>query len=242
MNLPNVFLFVGLPYAAMLIFFVGTIQRYRSKGFKVSSLSSQFLETKSLFWGTLPFHVGILVVFFGHLTAFLIPRGTLLWNSNPVRLIVLEVSAFVFGLSVLVGLLALLVRRMTNRRVKMVTTRMDVTLELLLLAQVVLGLWIAIGYRWGSSWFASDLSPYLTSLFMLDPNIVAVAAMPLVIKLHIIGAWLILAIFPFTRLVHLLVAPLHYIGRPYQRVIWNWDRKAIRDPATPWSKTRPKNN
>ncbi|MCC6747957.1 MAG: respiratory nitrate reductase subunit gamma [Deltaproteobacteria bacterium] len=242
MNLPNVFLFVGLPYAALLLFFVGTIQRYRNKGFKVSSLSSQFLETKALFWGTMPFHVGILVVFFGHLTAFLIPRGILLWNSNPLRLIVLHVTAFTFGLCILAGLLGLLVRRLTNRRVRMVTTRMDVALELLLLAQVVLGLWIAIGYRWGSSWFAADLTPYLRSLFAFDPNIVAVSAMPLVIKLHIVGAWTIVAIFPFTRLVHILVAPLHYLGRPYQRVMWNWDRKAIRDPATPWTRTRPKNN
>ena len=242
MNLPNVFFFVGLPYAALLIFLVGTIQRYRSKGFKVSALSSQFLESKSLFWGSVPFHFGILVVALGHLTAFLLPGATLLWNSNPVRLIVLEVSAFTFGLSVLVGLTALFIRRLTNKRVRMVTTKMDIALELLLLAQVVLGLWIAIGYRWGSSWFAADLSPYLMSLFALDPNIVAISAMPTVIKLHVIGAWLIVAIFPYTRLVHLLVAPLHYLARPYQRVIWNWDRKAIRNPATPWSKTRPKNN
>lgn len=242
MNLPNVFLFVGLPYAAMLILLVGTIQRYRSTGFKVSALSSQFLEGRALFWGSVPFHFGILVVFLGHLTAFLIPRGTLLWNSNPARLIVLEVSAFAFGLSAFVGLVALMVRRLTNRRVRMVTTRMDVVLELLVLAQVVMGLWIALGYRWGSSWFAADLSPYLISLFALDPNIVAVSALPLVIKLHIIGAWLLVGIFPFTRLVHLVVAPLHYIGRPYQRVMWNWDRKAIRNPATPWSKARPRNN
>ena len=154
----------------------------------------------------------------------------------------LEVSAFTFGLSTMVGLLALMVRRLTNPRVKMVTTKMDVALELLLLAQVVLGLWIALGYRWGSSWFAADLSPYLMSLFTLDPNIVAITALPIPIKLHIIGAWLIIGIFPFTRLVHMLVAPLHYIGRPYQRVMWNWDPKAIRDPATAWSKARPKNN
>lgn len=241
-NLPNVFLFVGLPYAALLIFLVGTTQRYRSRGFKVSSLSSQFLETRSLFWGSVPFHFGILVVFFGHLTAFLIPRGTLLWNSNPARLIVLEVSAFTFGLSVLAGLVLLMVRRLTNRRVRIMTTRMDLALELLLLVQVVLGLWIALGYRWGSSWFAADLTPYLRSLFALNPNITAVSALPIVIKLHIIGAWLIVAILPYTRLIHLLVAPLHYITRPYQRVMWNWDRRAIRNPATPWSKARPKNN
>ena len=242
MNLPNVFFFVGLPYAALLIFLVGTIQRYRNTGYKVSALSSQFLEGKSLFWGAVPFHFGILVVFLGHLTAFLIPRGTLLWNSNPARLIVLEVTAFTFGLSTLVGLVGLLVRRATNRRVQMVTTRMDIVLELLLLAQVVLGLWIALGYRWGSSWFAADLSPYLFSLFTFDPNIVAVSEMPIPIKLHIIGAWSIVAIFPFTRLVHMLVAPLHYITRPYQQVIWNWDPREIRDPETPWTRTRPRNN
>lgn len=242
MNLPNVFLFIGLPYAAMLIFLVGTIQRYRNTGFKVSALSSQFLESKSLFWGAVPFHFGILVVFFGHLTAFLIPRGTLLWNANPARLIVLEVAAFTFGLSAFVGLIGLLYRRLTNVRVRMVTSTMDLVLEFLILAQIILGLWIAIGYRWGSSWFAADLSPYLMSLFKADPNIVAVSAMPIPIKLHIVGAWLIVGVFPFTRLVHMLVAPLHYIGRPYQRVIWNWDRKAVRDPHTPWSRARPKNN
>ncbi len=66
--------------------------------------------------------------------------------------------------------------------------------------------------------------------------------MPLMIQLHIINAFLILALFPFTRLVHIIVAPLHYINRPYQRVMWNYDRTAVRDPKTPWSEARPRNN
>ncbi|MEO8519862.1 MAG: respiratory nitrate reductase subunit gamma [Acidobacteriota bacterium] len=241
-DLPHTFLFVGLPYAAVLSFFVGTILRYRAKPFGVSSLSSQFLETRRLFWAVLPFHIGILAVFFGHLSAWLLPGTLLLWNSYPARLIVLEVSAFTFGLCVFAGLAGLLLRRLTNQRVRMETSRMDVALELLLLAQTILGLWIALGYRWGSSWFAADLAPYLTSLVKLDPNIAAISAMPTVIQLHVVGAFAILAMFPFTRLMHLLVVPLHYLVRPYQRVIWNWDRKAIRDPATPWSKARPRNN
>jgi nitrate reductase gamma subunit len=213
MDFSNVFLFVGLPYAAMIIFLTGTIQRYRNKGFKVSSLSSQFLEGRRLFWGSVPFHFGILVLFFGHLSAFLLPSATIMWNANPVRLIILEGTAFTFGLSTLVGLTALFVRRLTSARVRMVTTKMDIFLELLLLTQVVFGLWVAIGYRWGSSWFAADLAPYLWSLFRGDPNIIAVSAMPWPIKTHIVGAWLIIGIFPYTRLVHFLVAPLHYITR-----------------------------
>jgi nitrate reductase gamma subunit len=238
----NGFLFAGLPYIALAVFFVGTIVRYRSTGFKVSSLSSQFLEGKNLFWGAVPFHWGILVVLLGHLLAFLIPDALLLWNGNPVRLIVLEVTGFSFGLAVLVGLGFLLVRRLTNQRLRMVTNRMDIVIEVILLAQVIFGLWIALGYRWGSSWFAADLSPYLWSILLLNPQTAAVSAMPLVIQLHIVLAFVIILLVPFTRLVHFLVAPLHYIGRPYQRVIWAWDRRKVRDADNGWTPTRPKNN
>lgn len=239
MNALNTFLFVAFPYVAVIVFVVGAAYRYRQKGFTVSSLSSQFLEGKQLFWGTIPFHIGVLVVFFGHLIAFLLPQATLAWNSMPVRLIVLEVSAFVFGLSMLTGLAALMLRRLTNPRIRAVTTKMDVAIEGLLLAQVVFGCWIALGYRWGSSWFAADLSPYLWSLVKLAPETGPVFALPWVIKLHIVGAFAILFMIPFTRLMHLLVAPLHYVVRPYQQVMWNWDRRTIRDPNMPWSTTRP---
>ena len=235
----NSFLFVAFPYVAVVTFVAGIIYRYRQKGFTVSSLSSQFLEGRRLFWGTVPFHIGILAVFAGHLLAFLLPQATLTWNSLPVRLIVLEVTGFIFGLTVLVGLIALMFRRFTNARIRAVTTPMDVALEFLLLAQVVLGCWIALGFRWGSSWFAADLTPYLWSLVALNPETAAVYALPWVIKLHIVGAFAILFIVPFTRLAHVVVAPLHYIVRPYQQVIWNWDRKAIRNPQTAWAETRP---
>lgn len=242
MSTLNNLAFVAFPYVAIVVFLVGTVYRYRETGFKLSALSSQFLEGDRLFWGAVPFHFGMLVLFLGHLSAWLLPGSTLLWNSQPVRLIILEVTAFTFGLSVLVGLIALLVRRITNPRVRAVTTRMDVAIELVLLAQVVLGCWIALGYRWGSSWFASDLSPYLWSVVSLQPDIGAIVAMPWVIQLHIVGAFLILLMIPFTRLVHFLVAPLHYVARPYQVVMWNWDRRAVRDPKTPWSEARPRNN
>ncbi len=157
----NTFLFVAFPYVAVVTFAVGVIYRWKRKGFTVSSLSSQFLEGKMLFWGTIPFHIGILVVFLGHLVAFMLPQATLAWNSQPLRLIILEGTAFVFGLTVLIGLAALMYRRFTNARIRAVTTPMDIGLEVLLLAQVILGVWIALGFRWGSSWFAADLSPYL---------------------------------------------------------------------------------
>jgi nitrate reductase gamma subunit len=136
----------------------------------------------------------------------------------------------------------LILRRLVNPRLQVVTTKMDLFVEFFLLAQVLLGCWIALGYRWGSSWFAADLSPYLWSLLKLNPQPEAVMAMPLVIQAHIVFAFSIFLIFPFTRLVHLLVAPFHYILRPYQVVIWYWDRKRIRQASTAWSDARPRNN
>ncbi len=241
-NSLNNFLFIALPYITLFVFVLGTIWRYRSTKFKVSSLSSQFLEGKTLFWGSVPFHWGMLVLFLGHLIGFLFPRGVLLWNSHPVRLIIIEISAFIFGIAVLIGLINLLYRRLTNPRVTVVTNRMDIGILLLLLLQVFTGLWTAYFFRWGSSWFASVVTPYLWSLFTLQPDIVAVSAFPWIVKLHIIGAYVIILMIPFSRLVHFLVVPFDYIWRPYQQVYWNWNRKLIRHSGTEWSEKRPKNN
>ncbi len=232
----NLLLFAVLPYVALFVCLAGTVYRYRRRGFTVSSLSSQFLEGRRLFWGSVPFHLGILALLAGHLLAFLVPGGVLAWNRAPLRLLALEATGFAFGLLVLFGLGALLLRRLTNRRIRAVTTPMDLVLEGVLLAQIVLGLWTALGYRWGSSWFAADLAPYLWSLLRLSPDLLAVGALPWVIQAHVAGAFVIV---PFTRLIHVLVAPLHYLVRPYQRVIWNWDRRAVRSPDAPWSRVRP---
>lgn len=241
MDLLNNFLFGALPYAAFAVFLVGSIYRYRTNGFKYSSLSSQFLEGGGIYIFAVLFHWGILVVFLGHLIAFLFPGLTLAWHSSATRLIADEIVIFTFGLAVLIGLIGLFIRRISHPRMRVVTTRMDIVIELMLLAQIVLGLWIALGYRWGYYWFASDMSPYLWSIVKFGPQIEAVSAMPLVIKAHIVGAFLILGILPFTRLVHFLVAPFHYTWRDYQQVIWYWDRKRVRDPATAWTTTRPRN-
>ena len=236
------FLFIALPYVALTVFLIGTVYRYRGTKFKFSSLSSEFLEGKKLFWGSVPFHYGIIFLFFGHLVAFLFPREILLWNSQPVRLLILEVSAFIFGIGTLVGMILLLIRRKTHSRIQMVTTKMDLIIEVLILAEIFLGLWIAYDYRWGSSWFASVLSPYLRSIFTLNPQIDAVVSMPLVIQLHIALAFLIVLLIPFSRLVHLLVPPLSYLWRPYQKVIWYWHRKKICSTSSVWAVTKSKNN
>ena len=242
MSMLNNFLFIALPYIAIVVFLVGAIYRYRATGFTYSSLSSQFLEGGGVYLFAVLFHWGILIVFLGHLIAFLFPEATLAWHSSAMRLIGDEIVFLAFGLAVLIGLAGLFLRRISQPRVRVVTSRMDIVIELLLLAQIVFGLWIALGYRWGYYWFASDMSPYLWSVVKLNPQIDAVTALPWVIKTHIVGAFIILGMIPFTRLVHFLVAPFHYTWRDYQQVIWYWDRKRVRAPATAWTTTPPRNN
>ncbi len=214
------FLFVVIPYICLFTFLLMSIYRYRVRPFSYSSLSSQFLENKHHFWALVPFHYGILVVTAGHFLAFLLPRTLLAWNSRPWRLYVLEISALVFGILTLIGLVAAIMRRMNNDRVRMVTSRMDWLLFFMLLVQTVSGVSIALFYRWGSCWFATIMSPYLWSIFQLAPDITFVVAMPWLIKLHIVLAFLTIGLFPFTRLVHVLVIPNPYLWRKPQVVRW----------------------
>jgi len=209
-----------LPYVAVAIAVIGAIVRYYTNRFSYSSLSSQFLENRQLFWGSVPWHYGILVILLGHLVAFLIPRSILAWNGMPWRLYVLEGSALAFGFLTLWGLLALIFRRGTNRRIQVVSTPMDWVLLIALLVQVVAGVWIAVFYRWGSSWYAGFAVPYLYSIFRLSPQIDLVNNMPLMVQIHIIGAFVLIALLPFTRLVHVLSVPFSYLWRPWQVVVW----------------------
>ncbi|MBM3328990.1 MAG: respiratory nitrate reductase subunit gamma, partial [Calditrichaeota bacterium] len=147
-------------------------------------------------------------------------RQVLLFNARPLRLYLLEITGLIFGLLTLVGLIAIIVRRVTAIRVKVVTTWTDWVLYGLLLVQVVSGIGVAVIHGWGSSWFAAAMTPYLWSLVMLQPQTAYVTALPFLVKLHLTCAWLLIGFFPFTRLVHVLVVPNPYLWRRTQVVRW----------------------
>jgi len=224
----DVFLFSALPYVAMTVFFVVTIQRYRQDSFAYSSLSSQFLENKQHFWSLVPFHYGLLFVLAGHIVAFLMPRSILAWNARPMRLYVLEVSALICGILTVVGLVMALARRSRSNKLRGVTTLSDWLLYAILLFQVTTGVLMAVFVGWGSSWFAAAISPYLWSLVKLQPEINFVIGLPWLVKLHIVSAWVLIGFFPFTRLVHVLVVPNQYLWRRAQVVRWYGFRRETR--------------
>ena len=98
---------------------------------------------------------------------------------------------------------------------------MDLVVLALLLVSAITGVLIATVYRFGSSWFTAIFTPYLWSVLTFQPQVSLVAPLPWVIKLHVINFFVLLAVFPFSRLVHIITYPVGYLIRPWQIVIWN---------------------
>ncbi|MBI2422727.1 MAG: respiratory nitrate reductase subunit gamma [Candidatus Hydrogenedentes bacterium] len=214
------FLFIGLPYIAFAIMVVVSIYRYRVQRFTYTALGSQFLEGNQLRWGSLAWHAGILVILIGHLIPVIAPG---LWKalaSVPAFLITVELMGIIAAFLSLTGLVVLFCRRVASARVSAVTSTADLLLLLLLIAQVLVGISVASGARWGAAWSASTTTPYLWSLATLHPQTEYITGLPPTVRLHLVLAWCIFLIVPFTRLVHVFSVPVAYLWRPPQKVVW----------------------
>jgi nitrate reductase gamma subunit len=220
----NQLIFVIFPYIALVLFVVITVYRAIFRPFTVSSLSSQLLERKQLYWGSISFHNGILLILLGHLLALLFPESLVIWNSVPLRLYILEVTGLGLALWSLIGVFILIHRRITVANIRAVTLPTDIALLLLIFLSVISGIVTSTGYRFGSTWFTGVFSPYLWSILIFQPRPELVAALPWIIQFHAFNFFLLLAIFPFTRLIHIITLPLSYLFRPWQIVIWVRER------------------
>ncbi len=215
-------LFGAVPYIAITIAIVGTIWRFTSHRFTWSSQSSQFLENKTLFWGSFPWHYGIIIILLMHIIVAIIPGVLLSLNGSIGFLYFFECSGLALGFLALFGLVALIYRRLSNNRVRAVTSTWDVIVLIILIVQVVTGLGNALLYKWGSNWYAASAVPWIWSVILLkaDPNFIG--TLPIITKIHIFNAMVFIAFIPFTRFVHFLafLNPLKYLGRSHQLVRW----------------------
>lgn len=218
-------LFIVLPYLAIFICVFGSIYRIRTAPLTYSSLSSQFLENKGLMWGSLPWHIGIITILLAHVVAFLVPGFWQSLMSHQQVLLAVEAIGLGFSVICLVGLIVLGIRRLTSSKLQSVTTTMDLVVILLLLLQVGLGAAIAVHYKWGASWCSGTTTPYVWSIITLQPDISHVTDLPVLVRAHIIGAWMFLFIIPFSRLIHMFAVPIEYLVRPPQNVVWTNARK-----------------
>ncbi len=223
------------PYVACSLAGVGGVYRYFANRFSYSSLSAQFLENQVLFWGSVPWHYGIVLVLldYSHLTGALFPD---FWASalrGPIALFVTEWIGTSLGFFALFGLVLLILRRLINQKVRSATSVMDWILLAVLTAQVAAGVYIALFYRWGSLWYLDTAVPWLRSLGRLKPDYSTISPLPWIVKFHILNAFIVVLLFPFTRLVHVFTFPITYLWRPYQVVAWNRTRAYAEGPPVP---------
>ena len=176
----NNLLFIALPYVSVVMFLIGMFYKYKTR-----VPNSELRDVRF-------FCFGLALVVLGHVAGFLCPSCVLAWNVQPMRLLVLEVGVFGLGLAILFSFLFFLAR------VREIQGPL-ILFCILLLILIVSGLWVANSYRWGTSWYAAVMTPYLRSLMRLSPDISAVQYMHWPIKVHIISAFLVIALFPIVR-------------------------------------------
>jgi Rieske Fe-S protein len=126
---------------------------------------------------------------------------------------------------------ALLIRRLTHSPIPAVSTTLDWVLIACLAFQTATGVATALFYRWGSLWYLDTAVPWFWSLARLHPLSDTVSPLPWLVQFHIFNAFVIVALFPFTRFVAVAVLPLSYLWRCYQALIRN--RRAAAPAAAP---------
>ncbi|MCY4541811.1 MAG: respiratory nitrate reductase subunit gamma [Rhodobacteraceae bacterium] len=222
----NSALFGVYPYVAVAVLVVGSVIRYDREPFSWRSQSSQLLRRRLLVMGSVLFHAGILVVFFGHLFGLLTPLALvdLMGIGHSFKQIASMVVGGIAGLIALLGGLMLLWRRIGDPRIRKTSSLGDIFILVLLNLQLLIGLsTIAVSVdhldgsemvkfmAWSQGLYTFDLSAHS---HLLDVH--------WIYKLHLFLGLTIFLVFPFTRLVHMLSAPIRFIWRPgYQLVRTN---------------------
>lgn len=223
MSYLNNLLFGIYPYIAFSVFLLGSLVRYDRDQYTWKTSSSQLLESKQLKRGSMPFHIGIIMVLLGHFVGLLTPHQV--WDFLGItpqfkQLVAMGMGGF-FGLICLYGLVILIQRRLTNERVRANSSTMDIAILLLILAQLVLGLlsiFVSMGHLDGAEML--KLMSWAQNIVILNgaTAAAAIADVHIIFKLHVFLGMTLFLLFPFSRLVHVWSVPVKYLRRNYQVV------------------------
>ncbi len=216
-------LFFGVyPYIAIAVCLIGCWIRFDREQYTWKTGSSQMLSNDNMRIASNLFHVGILFILMGHVVGLLTPEAIYHhFISTQAKQILAMVSGGFFGILCLVGLLMLIKRRLNDPRVSATGNTSDIALLILLLAQLVLGLLtILVSTQHLDGSVMVLLATWAQSIVTLqaDQAAAAIADVNIIYKLHVFLGLTLVLIVPFTRLVHVISAPIWYLMRPYQIV------------------------
>lgn len=222
MNYLHQFFFGIYPYLAIMIMVGVSIARYDRDQYTWKASSSQLLRSKGMRWGSNLFHVGIILLFFGHLVGLLTPEPVyhLVMTAGTKQLMAM-VAGGIFGSICFVGLSMLLYRRLFDKRIRATSTFADIALLLILYVQLILGL-ITIPYSAqhmdGSSMIAlANWAQHIVTFRTGAADFIIHEAW--VFKAHLALGLTIFLVFPFTRLVHMLSAPIKFLFRTGYQIV-----------------------
>jgi nitrate reductase gamma subunit len=218
----NTFLFGVLPYIALAVMLVGSIIRYDREPYTWRTGSSQLLRRKQLMWGSVLFHVGVLFLFMGHFVGLLTPHSIYQhFISAETKQLVAIVAGSIAGLICFIGLILLMHRRFFDARVRQTSTFSDNAILIILFVQLLLGmLTVPFSLAHSDAEVMLRLSAWAQGIFTFKPGIANyVAGLDWPYQAHLVMGMLIFLLFPFTRLVHMLSAPIRYVWRPGYQVV-----------------------
>lgn len=213
----NQALFGFYPYVALAVLAIGSILRFDREQYTWRTGSSQLLRGRQLVLGSVLFHVGILAIFAGHFVGLLTPIWV--WDtlgvSHAAKQMLAIVAGGAAGALCLVGGCLLLHRRLFDPRIRATSSFGDSAILILLMAQLALGLAtipVSLEHRDGAEMV--KFMSWAQSIFTFRAGAADfVAEAHWIFKAHIALGLTILLVFPFTRLVHMLSAPIWYLNR-----------------------------
>ena len=219
----NQVLFGYYPYLCLTVFVLGSLVRFDREQYTWRSGSSQLLRRRQLSWGSNLFHIGILIIFFGHLVGLLTPIAIFdfLGIGHSFKQIMAIVIGGVAGIACLIGITLLTHRRLFDARIRNTSSFGDIFILLLLFVQLLLGLaTIPISLEHLSGAEMIKFMNWAQGIVTLNPGAASfVADASPIFKLHIFLGMTIFLVFPFTRLVHVWSAPIWYLGRRGYQVV-----------------------
>jgi len=216
MNLDHI-LFGIYPYVALAVLVIGSVLRFDREQYTWRTGSSQLLRRRQLVMGSVLFHLGVLAIFAGHFAGLLTPIWVFdaLGVSHSFKQMLAIVAGGGAGVLMLAGGLLLLHRRLFDARIRATSTFGDTGILILLIAQLCLGLATipqSLQHRDGHEML--KFMTWAQGIFTLRAGSAdLLAEVHWVFKTHIVLGLTILLVFPFTRLVHMLSAPVWYLNR-----------------------------
>jgi len=219
----NTFAFGIYPYLALTVLAVGSMIRYDREPYGWRSGSSQLLRRKQLVMGSVLFHVGVIIVFFGHLVGLLTPIYVFDWMGigHGFKQIMAMAVGGVAGAVSLLGGLILLHRRLFDARIRTTSSFGDIAILSLLNIQLALGMaTITVSMQHLDGEEMVRFMNWAQGIFTFQSDAASyVANAHWIFKAHLFLGLTIFLVFPFTRLVHMLSAPIRYLWRPGYQVV-----------------------